>query len=775
MQSSAEMRPFIFDVLDETPILEALAQYSRAGMRITFAHAPIFAADGAVSCTCGRKECAWSPETGGSAGKHPIGKGWQKTATGDLDVLRDQLARIRFTPSLGIVLGEQPCGEYLIAVDVDDATREGELAEQFGALPVSLTCHSARGRRVFFRLGEGQQAERIKNVTGLGGTPGVDVKGQNGFVVIAPSTHPAGVKFRWELASVAALPPEWYLAIAAPPKPPVELRSYTPTTLAADKTKHRRAEKWLEAAVTRECAELSRCQKGQRNTVLFTTACNLLRAARGSRVATGRGYVLRELERAATAAGLSKSEIGKTLDSADETIEKSGEERGPKPSEPSDSEPAYTERRLALVASDGERIGSAPSLESSAPSRPDPTDIELILDELRKPAAISENVARLLGQHPAWKGGPAWDDFRRESMWPAGTPFDDARRVTDIDYVQIQGWLLEQPFSRRVKAAKESVLDGIDRAAKRNTFDSLTKFVETLPPWDGVRRPLWKYFGADESNVAETVTRRWFIGAIARALRPGCSFGGMLILEGMQESYKNRGLEALFGADFSATMGSTRVGTREADQMAASTWCLHDDEMKSKDADLDQLKSFVTRSQDSYRPPYGRHIIHVLRRCVLVGSTNRGQYLHDEENRRFWPLRVVRRLDVDGLARDRLQLFAEAYAAYLADEPWWIAPDEGVRALLREEQSDRLIVDPIADAVRIAVEKHPETMRLTTHMIATWLGVPSERADRAFEQRVGRVLRDLGYSRRRLRVEGLREYCYEKLGTMWTGGDANAS
>lgn len=163
--------------------------------------------------------------------KRPLFDRWVERATSDAADLTAQAREVPATAGVGIALGYQADGRYLLAIDVDDAERWTELTAQYGQPPPTLAISSARGDKLLYRVSESASVlSQLRNVTGLGKRPGVDIKVAGGQIVAPPSIHPSGTQYTWHTdLPIAVLPAPWLTAILpavrlVPPAPLVTPR-----------------------------------------------------------------------------------------------------------------------------------------------------------------------------------------------------------------------------------------------------------------------------------------------------------------------------------------------------------------------------------------------------------------------------------------------------------------------------------------------------------------------------------------------------------------------
>jgi hypothetical protein len=108
----------------------------------------------------------------------------------------------------------------LVVLDVDAKSGGlnalAELEQQHGKLPTTPTAHTGSGgKHYFFRYPLGA---KIGNRTGI--VPGIDVRGDGGYVIAPPSDHASGGRYSWLVPSTTAIAeiPGWLLGMIQQPK-----------------------------------------------------------------------------------------------------------------------------------------------------------------------------------------------------------------------------------------------------------------------------------------------------------------------------------------------------------------------------------------------------------------------------------------------------------------------------------------------------------------------------------------------------------------------------
>ena len=178
------------------------------------------------------------------------------------------------------------------------------------------------------------------------------------------------------------------------------------------------------------------------------------------------------------------------------------------------------------------------------------------------------------------------------------------------------------------------------------SYHPIKEYLDDLPIWDGVERLdslLIDYLGANDNDYVKAVTRKTFVGAIARVMVPGCKFDTMLVLNGPQGIGKSTLIAKLGGEWYSDSLHLADTKDKTAAEKLQGYWLIEIGELAGlRKAEVDTLKGFLSKQNDIYRASFGRRTTPHLRQCVFIGTTNAtGGYLRDTTgNRRFWPVKV---------------------------------------------------------------------------------------------------------------------------------------
>ena len=247
----------------------------------------------------------------------------------------------------------------------------------------------------------------------------------------------------------------------------------------------------------------------------------------------------------------------------------------------------------------------------------------------------------------------------------------------------------------------------VTKVADDRAYHPIREFIESLPEWDKVPRVdtlLVDYLGAGDTAYVRAVSRKTLCAAISRVLRPGCKFGSMLVLNGPQGVGKSTLIAKLAGEWFSDSLNLGDTKDKTAAEKLQGYWILEIGELAGlKKAEVETLRSFLSRQNDIYRAAFGKRATPHLRQCVFFGTTNaESGYLRDTTgNRRFWPVKTPgsgKKQSWNLTHEEILQIWAEALVYVRQGEKLYLSPE--MDALAKDEQREAMESDEREGLVR---------------------------------------------------------------------------
>lgn len=252
----------------------------------------------------------------------------------------------------------------------------------------------------------------------------------------------------------------------------------------------------------------------------------------------------------------------------------------------------------------------------------------------------------------------------------------------------------------------------VTKVTDDRSYHPIREFLDALPEWDRIPRVdtlLIDYLGAADNPYIRAVTRKILCAAIIRVLNPGCKFDTMLVLNGPQGIGKSTLIARLGGEWFSDSLSLNDTKDKTAAEKLQGYWIFEIGELAGlRKAEVETLRSFLSRQNDIYRAAFGKRAAPHLRQCVFFGTTNaENGYLRDiTGNRRFWPVKTPgtgRKRSWELTSDEVKQIWAECLVYAKQGEELHLSPE--LEKYARVEQREAMEADEREGLVREYLDK----------------------------------------------------------------------
>ena len=394
-------------------------------------------------------------------------------------------------------------------------------------------------------------------------------------------------------------------------------------------------------------------------------------------------------------------------------------------------------------------------------------DRKLLLEQPVPSTALVPKASTAIAdgmQNPDWKqlvqkggfGQIRWDDFADHAV---------------IQWQNVQVPLVDTEVTRLMNNCEIMWGKNINRTAfehhlklvaKDHRFDSAQEWLMNLPPWDQTKRVEWfltDYLGSGSSPYHMAVSRYWLTAMVARMLEPGHKVDMVPVIVGRPGTFKTSAFECITPLlDHCGEACLTDPQSKLFQKVIGKILVVWEElaGIKGK-VDAERVQTFITSRYTETTNPNGSGMIRRLRRFLLVGTSNRKDFLRNPAgDRRMLPFET-QGVNLEKLKNDIIQIWAEALF------------------IVKERQALGLTLVDYVDAERLAQHEYDKYRRQArwydNEALLKWLDDGHDRftTEDALRQvnadwritlldrnEMCESLRQLGFDYRQTRVPGLK-------------------
>ena len=287
-------------------------------------------------------------------------------------------------------------------------------------------------------------------------------------------------------------------------------------------------------------------------------------------------------------------------------------------------------------------------------------------------------------------------------------------------------------LARKHNLTPSDLLGHLTKIANERSFHPVRDWIDAQT-WDGVDR-LPDYYNsiklAEDNPMKHTIMRKWALSLVAALYHRNFSCEGVLTMQSSQGTGKTIWVEELIPREFHNIWNKDGViiDTKNKDTLikALGYWITELGEIDAtfRRSDIEALKAFITEKVDVLRPPYAMTANKYPRRTAFYATVNEQEFLQDNENRRFWVLRVQ---GFDLGLMNPAQFWAQIKQQYLTVAPliatgadrvanneygWFMSPAE--RRQMQNLQGVHRAIDPVEQTLESRISLNPLAKKLNT-------------------------------------------------------------
>ena len=295
------------------------------------------------------------------------------------------------------------------------------------------------------------------------------------------------------------------------------------------------------------------------------------------------------------------------------------------------------------------------------------------------------------------------------------------------------------------------IKSAIQYAAAKNSYCPIRKYLDSCsahskphPDWDRIG----EVFLGNKHQIATLAMQRMMIGAVARAFKPGVSMSWLPILVGAQGVGKSMFSRSLVPETLFTEITIPLETLMKEQYRLHVAWLLELPEIDNYFSirNIENFKNLVTTRCDEVRYPYASLPSKLPRRFVLIGTTNRNQFLVDSTgNRRFVPLEIAANFLVpwQRLVTERDSMWAAAVKAYREGTTYEF--DSGEIAAIADYIQEFGDPDPWMEKVTQFINLRKEVT--AAQVLTEALDIDARQQSRRESRRVADVLQAMGWRR----------------------------